>query len=766
MHSSLLLTSLLLNARQGILRSITSLVRSIVLPGFIICTFSLLAPVQHCEAADIPVSGTISSDTTWTMGNTYILTGSVSISAGITLTIENNVIVKFNAGTVIGISGALDTQGTSGNLSYFTDIRDDTVGGDSNGDGGATVPVAGGWGGISIADGGSANLVYTEMRYSGGIKFTYNSTHTYTSIYKSGNSGAITADHFTLKDTSSYGFFILNSTAAHSISDSSFDSIGRNGFFLDNVSNITVQNSTVQNCPNHGISLINSGGTISGNTFQNNVQNGLSVSGFSGSVTGNDFQSNGQYGFYSDGLTHPGFTGNSFSNNTLSPIGLNGDSAGMNVPASNTLDGPITITGGTTTVDANWQSPFTYKLNGLTVGAGTTLTITPPRVVKSSAGAISVNGMLDIPGTADNRVYFTDLRDDTVGGDSNGDGGATVPVAGGWGGISIADGGSANLVYTEMRYSGGIKFTYNSTHTYTSIYKSGNTGAITADHFTLKNTNSNGIFLVNSSAIHSISDSSFDSIGQNGFYLENLSNITVQDSTVQNCGGDGIYMINSSGTISGNTIRNNTRYGIHTSGALTSPAIKNNIIKLNLVGIQTVSSANPVIGGSALNGNDIYGNTNYGAYNGDSGITVSAEYNYWGDASGPYHEVTNPDADGNRVSDYVSYGNFAALPVNEIIPVLSVNITGDGIGSVISSPSGIDCGSDCSETYTIGSQVTLSAVPEGGSVFSGWSGGGCTGAGDCIVNMTQPLTVTAEFKLELIFRGGFEGPGVVSEETP
>jgi hypothetical protein len=78
---------------------------------------------------------------------------------------------------------------------------------------------------------------------------------------------------------------------------------------------------------------------------------------------------------------------------------------------------------------------------------------------------------------------------------------------------------------------------------------------------------------------------------------------------------------------------------------------------------------------------------------------------------------------------------------------LSVSKSGSGSGTVTSSPAGINCGSDCSETYSAGTPVTLSASPASGSTFSGWSGEGCSGTGTCTVSMTQARNVTATFNL-------------------
>ena len=73
-----------------------------------------------------------------------------------------------------------------------------------------------------------------------------------------------------------------------------------------------------------------------------------------------------------------------------------------------------------------------------------------------------------------------------------------------------------------------------------------------------------------------------------------------------------------------------------------------------------------------------------------------------------------------------------------IIPV------GDGSGVVSSDPLGIDCGVDCVETLNHGTVVTLTGIPDAGSVFNGWSGP-CTGNDECVVTMTDFITATAEF---------------------
>jgi hypothetical protein len=86
---------------------------------------------------------------------------------------------------------------------------------------------------------------------------------------------------------------------------------------------------------------------------------------------------------------------------------------------------------------------------------------------------------------------------------------------------------------------------------------------------------------------------------------------------------------------------------------------------------------------------------------------------------------------------------FTALPRTA---TLTVSRTGAGAGSVSSSPAGIACGRDCSQTYAYNTSVALTATPAAGSTFAGWSGA-CTGSGSCRVSMSRPRSATATFSV-------------------
>jgi hypothetical protein len=77
---------------------------------------------------------------------------------------------------------------------------------------------------------------------------------------------------------------------------------------------------------------------------------------------------------------------------------------------------------------------------------------------------------------------------------------------------------------------------------------------------------------------------------------------------------------------------------------------------------------------------------------------------------------------------------------------LHLTKSGSGTGNVASSPSGIICGSDCSEPFASGTSVTLTATPAKGSIFKGWSGGGCKGTTKCTVVVSGSTSVSALFE--------------------
>ena len=86
--------------------------------------------------------------------------------------------------------------------------------------------------------------------------------------------------------------------------------------------------------------------------------------------------------------------------------------------------------------------------------------------------------------------------------------------------------------------------------------------------------------------------------------------------------------------------------------------------------------------------------------------------------------------------------NFTA---NQVTYTLSVTNQNPGGGTVTSTDGGINCGGDCSQTYTPGVSVTLGANPSAGYVFAGW-GGSCSGTSTTYqIAMNSSKLCTAAF---------------------
>jgi len=127
------------------------------------------APVAGSYTPVRVVSGTIVADEVWSPqhAGVYVIDGGVTVAAGATLTLDAGTIVKRD-GILVEAGGRVIVDGTSARPVIFTGYADDSVGGDTNGDGTSTSAGSAwstsAW--ITTTAGGNVNVAHAMLDYS------------------------------------------------------------------------------------------------------------------------------------------------------------------------------------------------------------------------------------------------------------------------------------------------------------------------------------------------------------------------------------------------------------------------------------------------------------------------------------------------------------------------------------------------------------------------------------------------------------------------
>lgn len=110
-------------------------------------------------------------------------------------------------------------------------------------------------------------------------------------------------------------------------------------------------------------------------------------------------------------------------------------------------------------------------------------------------------------------------------------------------------------------------------------------------------------------------------------------------------------------------------------------------------------------------------------------------------------------ASANFISDLFGGDNSAAVSGSSSsspLRVYGLRVYKSGKGTVASDDGKINCGSKCSQSYSQGSTVTLTANPASGFTFVRWSTGwfdkSCPGTGSCSLTMNKSKYARAYFK--------------------
>ncbi|MGD0061557.1 MAG: NosD domain-containing protein, partial [Verrucomicrobiia bacterium] len=495
----------------------------------------------------IIVGGTITNATVWTAGNVYLGTSDVTISAGATLTIQAGTVVKFSNHWLV-VNGTLDLQGTATEKVVFTSIRDDLYGGDSNGDGSASTPSPGDWGGIQYSN--SANVLHDALvQYGGGSMI----------LVSGPTGGELEIADCVLQYASDYAIYANSNTAP------------------------SIHNNTIRAC---GDGIYLSAGEVVNNAISEHAGWAIYVSG-SGTLTiaGNNIYHN-VYAVY-QGISQPSYSGNAFISNTNTVIGVSG------ILTTNVVWGNV----------QGWENgkglglPYLVT-DEVVIPAGVTLTINAGVVVKFAPpewrcnpycyefgclcqyydARLIASGTLQLNSTPNQKIVFTSWRDDEYGGDSNGDGGASQPAPGDWGYIRYDN--LTNTLHDVILRYGGFSEEYNTPeyvyHNYMLWVTGSATDALEITNVTLEKSSGSALFVDNSRPMW-IHNNTMDG-GFTGVQLTNGDNVVIEN----------------------NVFSNNTSSALEIS--LGSPIIRDNLLADNGSAIVLDADDSPIVYDNDISG--------------------------------------------------------------------------------------------------------------------------------------------------------------------
>ncbi|MBI3005382.1 MAG: right-handed parallel beta-helix repeat-containing protein [Ignavibacteriales bacterium] len=493
------------------------------------------------------VSGPITSDTTWTLANSPMtVTGTVTVSSGVALTIEPGVVVKFNSVTSLLVAGKIVASGTGANPITFTSS--------------AGSPTPGDWNGIEFQNTANVGSVFNDciVEYAGGGASA-------SGVFYVTGAFSINITNSTFRFNANHG---INARASSPrIASSTFRDNTGYGIYSDLLSNFIVDSCVVSNNTSGGIRIpvnstpqiqycaIDSNGTgivVDNNAIPviryNNIRNNSTGIQFTGvgstqpTISNNTITGNTSWGFRNTSTTTTVKAENNYWGSDLGPFHPSLNDKGLGDRVSDFVDFqpwttlavalPVKLVSATISVNTTWYADTVYRLTtNVTVNGGITLTVNPGTIVKfGPSDRLTISGTIIADGKPDSLIVFTSEKDDPYGGDSNGDL-ASSGVPGDWDMLWLNAGGNGSSVLDNCLFRFG-----------------GSSG--------------NGNLRIDNST-PTVSEVSSAQSSNYGMFLNSNANVTVSNSVFGSNGNDGVLIYSSNPSFYGSKFVNNGRYGIY-----------------------------------------------------------------------------------------------------------------------------------------------------------------------------------------------------------